>query len=132
MTILLTLILGLIALIHLAWGFDVWVPIRDEAQLARTVVGAKGVTRMPGTIPCLLVVAGLVIIVAALWVPQMLVARVVLWIAAFVFLGRGLIAYTKLWRKMTPEEPFATYDQRFYAPLCLVLAAGIFFTLIGG
>jgi hypothetical protein len=132
MTILLTLILGLIALIHLAWGFDVWVPIRDEAQLARTVVGAKGVTRMPGTIPCLSVVAGLLIIIAALWMPHILVARVVLWVAAFVFLVRGLIAYTKLWRKMTPEEPFATYDQRFYAPLCLVLAAGTFFTLIGG
>ena len=43
MTVLLTLILGLIAAIHALWGRQIWVPIRDEEQLARTVVGAKGV-----------------------------------------------------------------------------------------
>ena len=132
MKILLTVILALIALTHLAWGLQIWIPIRDEETLARTVVGAKDVTRMPGAIPCFLVTAGIVLIIAALWMPPIMIQRIVLWVAAVVFLARGLIAYTKLWRKMTPEEPFATYDQRYYAPLCLVLAAGLFVVLIRG
>lgn len=132
MTILLTLILALVAFVHLAWGFNIWIPIRDEEKLARTVVGARGVTRMPGTIPCLLVVAGLAMVIAALWMQSMMVARIILWMATGTFLLRGLMAYTKLWRKMTPEQPFATYDQRYYGPLCLALGAGLLIVLIKG
>ena len=132
MTILLTVVLGLIAATHFAWGLNIWFPIRDEEQLARTVVGAKGVTRMPGAIPCMLVVAGLMAVIAALWVPQAFVARIILWLALAVFLARGMIAYTKLWRKMTPEEPFNTYDQRYYGPLCLAITAGLLTVLIAG
>ncbi len=132
MTILLTIVLGVLAAVHFAWGLGIWIPIRDEEQLARTVVGAKGVTRMPGTIPCMLVVAGLVAVIAALWVPPFMLARIILWVAFGVFLIRGAIAYTKLWRKMTPEEPFNTYDQRYYGPLCLAIAAALFMVLIAG
>lgn len=132
MTVLLTLILGLIAAIHALWGRQIWVPIRDEEQLARTVVGAKGVTRMPGAIPCFLVFAGLMVIIAALWMPQMLLARLVLWGAFAVFVLRGGIAYTRFWRQITPEEPFASYDSKFYAPLCLAIAAGLLIILLGG
>ncbi len=131
MAILLTVILGVIAATHFAWGMTIWLPIKDEEQLARAVVGAKGVTRMPGTIPCLLVVAALLVVVAALWMPQWAVSRFVLWFAVAVFLGRGAIAYTKTWRAMTPEEPFNTYDQRYYAPLCLVIAVGLLVILLG-
>ena len=132
MTILLTLVLGLIAALHFAWGLNVWFPIRDEEQLVRTVVGAKGVTRMPGTIPCMLVVAGLCSVILALWFPQFVLTRLILWVATLVFLVRGAIAYTKFWRNMTPEEPFNTYDQRYYAPLCIALGIGLFVQLVGG
>lgn len=132
MMILLTVILGLIAALHFAWALSIWVPIRDEEQLARTVVGAKGVTRMPGTIPCMLVVTGLATIVIALWFQQFVLFRVILWGAFAVFLLRGAIAYTKFWRKMTPEEPFNSYDQRYYAPLCLAISVGLLLTLLGG
>lgn len=132
MTILLTVVLGLIAAVHLAWGMRIWIPIRDEARLARTVVGAKGVTRMPGTIPCMLVVAGFAILITALWMHNMAVARFILWVGTLVFFARGAIAYTKLWRNMTPEEPFNTFDQRFYAPLCFAIGAGLLMTLLGG
>lgn len=132
MTILLTLILGLIAAIHFAWGLQIWIPIRDEEKLAHAVVGAKGVTRMPGTIPCMLVVAGLAVIIMALWMPQMMLTQVILWGAAAVFVLRGAMAYAKFWRKMAPEEPFNTYDRRYYAPLCLAIGAGLIVTLLGG
>jgi hypothetical protein len=132
MTILITAILAIIALIHALWGLEIWVPIRDEEQLARTVVGGKDVTRMPGAIPCFLVVAGLFMIIGALWMPQMLIGQIVLWIACAVFALRGALAYTKIWRKMTPEQPFADYDRKYYAPLCLLLALGLLVTLLGG
>ena len=128
MTLVLTLVLGVIAALHGLWGLQIWVPIRDEEQLARTVVGAKSVTRMPGAIPCFFVVAGLVVIIIALW----LSFAPILWLAIAVFALRGGLAYTKLWRQMTPEEPFASFDQKYYAPLCLGLAAGLLFTLFGG
>ncbi len=130
MTILLTLILGTIAILHALWGAGVWLPIRDEEQLVRTVVGAKGVDRMPGPIPCYLVVAGILLVVGALWLPQFAPARFILWVAVAVFALRGALAYVKFWRQMTPEEPFNTYDQRAYGPLCLGLAAGLLFILL--
>ncbi|MEL6838965.1 MAG: DUF3995 domain-containing protein [Pseudomonadota bacterium] len=132
MTVLLTVIFGLIAIIHALWGLQIWVPIRDEELLAQSVVGAKGVTRMPGAIPCFLVVAGLLVIILALWLPQVGLFRLVLWAAFGVFFGRGIIAYTKFWRRMTPEQPFATYDRKFYAPLCLAIAGGLLTILLGG
>ena len=36
------------------------------------------------------------------------------------------------WRRRLPEEPFATYDQRYYGPLCLALAAGFATLILGG
>lgn len=130
MTILISMILALIAVLHVAWGFGVWIPIRDEAQLVRAVVGARAVDRMPGMIPCLLVAGGLLIVLVALWLPQMGAARVVLWIAAPVFFIRGVLAYVPFWRRMTPEEPFNTYDQRLYGPLCIALGLGLLITLL--
>jgi hypothetical protein len=135
MTLLITLmslILGAVALIHALWGFGIWVPIRDEAALTRAVVGARGVTRMPGPIPCFLVALALCIVIMALWTSGWLISRVILWLALIIFLGRGLLAYTKPWRRATPEEPFATHDRRIYGPLCLALAAGTTLTLFGG
>lgn len=130
MTILLTLILGSIALLHALWGVGIWVPIRDEERLVRTVVGAKGVDRMPGPIPCYLVVAAILLVICALWLPQFALARFVLWFSMIVFALRGALAYVPFWRRITPEEPFNTYDQRAYGPLCLGLAAGLLIILL--
>ena len=118
-----------VALIHALWGFGIWVPIRNEEALARAVVGARGVTRMPGPIPCFLVAGGLTLLAAAvLFLPSGSVRTVLLIGAALVFLARGVLAYLKIWRKMTPEEPFATLDRRIYGPLCLAL--GIAFIIL--
>ncbi len=132
MMILLSVILMLIALLHMLWGFGVWVPIRDEEALAKAAVGAKGVTRMPGPIPCFLVAAALAVVVIAIWMPGGWIRSIILWGAAAVFVGRGSLAFTKVWRRMTPEEPFASNDRRYYGPLCLVLGAGILFLILRG
>lgn len=132
MTLILTFILCLIAALHLAWALRIWVPVRDEIGLARAVVGAKGITQMPNTAACLFVAAALLVIVGALWLRELLLAQLILWGSTAVFLGRGAIAYTGFWRRITPEEPFRSYDARYYAPLCLIIGVGLLVTLIGG
>lgn len=117
-------VLLVIAFTHAAWGLGIWLPIRDEAALAKAVVGARNVTRMPGPIPCFLVAAALAILALLVWVPLGVIGSVLKWGAMFVFLFRGLLAFTKQWRKMTPQEPFATLDRRYFGPLCLAIAAG--------
>lgn len=132
MMVLLTCVLALIGLIHALWGMQIWVPIRDEERLARTVVGAKDVTRMPGMIPCFLVVAGFCVMIVAVWTNHMILSRIILLGACAVFLGRGAIAYTAFWRRVTPEQPFATYDRKYYGPLCIAIGAGIAIVLLRG
>lgn len=132
MTVVLMIILFCVAVLHALWGLEIWLPVRDEQQLARTVIGARGVTRMPGAIPCFLVVAGLFVIIAALWMGHTLLGRFILWGATAVFLVRGVIAYSAFWQKMTPEQPFATYDKKYYAPLCLLIGAGLVTELLRG
>ena len=44
------------------------------------------------------------------------------------FLARGIAGYTDRWRQLTPEQPFARLDRKYYSPLCLVL--GLFFIIL--
>ncbi|MBE0412107.1 DUF3995 domain-containing protein [Yoonia sp.] len=132
LALLLSVVLGVVAVIHAAWGFGIWVPIRNEDALVRAAVGAAGVTRMPGPIPCFLVVAGLLVVLGAIWMQSGVLRGIVLWAAAVVFLGRGAMAYARFWRKMAPVEPFATYDRRYYGPLSLVVGVGLLVIVSGG
>jgi hypothetical protein len=53
-------------------------------------------------------------------------------VAATVFLIRGLLPWRPGWRKVFVQEPFATYDRRYYGPLCLVLSLGFVLLYLGG
>lgn len=122
---LLVIVLGALALIHTLWGFGLWLPQRDEAKLVKAVVGGRGVTRMPGPIPCGLVAATMLVVIGAILGRGNPIADAVLWLAAVVFALRGALIWLPIWRKVTPQEPFATYDRRYYGPLCLAIAAGL-------
>jgi hypothetical protein len=125
-------ILLVLATIHMLWGFGYWFPMCDEADLVRVVVGAKDVDRMPGPIPCGLVSALLLVVLIVLWSEPHWARTLILGIAALAFISRGMASYTVFWRKMTPQEPFATYDRRYYGPLCVVLAMGVLALQWGG
>lgn len=121
--VLVAVLLGL-AVIHLLWAIGYWWPIRDERRLVAAVVGTRNATRMPGAIPCALVVVGLI---AAAWWPWFapdVVRRAGLVVLATVFLIRGILPMRPGWRRLTSQEPFRTYDSRFYGPLCLALGFG--------
>ena len=62
MTILATLLsaaLLLPATLHMLWAIGYWTPLKDETALARATVGAPGITKMPGAVPCALVFVAL-------------------------------------------------------------------------
>ncbi|MCY1126061.1 DUF3995 domain-containing protein [Frigidibacter sp. RF13] len=122
---LLTAVLLTIACLHLMWAIGWWFPLGDERRLARAVVGARGIERMPGAIACSLVVVALLGVASAIWWPDTIVRTLALWVSGAVFLLRGVIAYIPAFRRFGPEEPFATLDKSYYAPLCLVLGVGI-------
>ncbi len=119
------LILVVIAAVHLLWAVGYWFPIRDERALARAVVGAPGIERMPGAVATSFVVLALMIIVLALfWAPGW-PRTIVLTGAALVMFARGIASYVPVFQRMSPEEPFATLDRRYYGPLCLALGVGV-------
>tara|TARA_R110002051_G_scaffold93824_2_gene163605 strand:+ start:19102 stop:19506 length:405 start_codon:yes stop_codon:yes gene_type:complete len=131
LSFILVAVLALVALVHALWGFGIWFPIRDEERLVRCVVGAGGATRMPGPIPCALVAIGLIVVICALLAQPSWTGSFVLWLSATVFFLRGVLAWVPMWRKMTPQEPFATLDRYVYGPACIALGASIAAVLLG-
>ena len=134
-----TLLWGLAAL-HFYWGTGGFWPEKDETALARKVVGAPGITRMPPPLACLLVAFALAMLgILALLLVGLIPAFLPRWMiisaglaAMLVFLGRGAAAWQPEFRKIFPEEPFATLDKRYYAPLCLALGFGFLFLVMVG
>jgi hypothetical protein len=135
---LLTLVLGLVALLHAYWGLGGLWPGESEADLIARVIG-DGRRHMPPR-PVTWIVACLIGI-AAIW-PLILDLRTlpfpVNWLAtagglvlALVFLGRGVAGYTPGWRRGHSAEPFASLDRSYYSPLCLVIGAAFAYLLIG-
>ena len=127
-------ILLLIALLHFLWGINIYWPAKDEAALARAVVGAKGITQMPNFWACSFVTVALLIgsvIVLRLggvlreaslpmWIFQILGAGF-----AFILLARGIVGFMPFWASITPEEPFRTLNRLYFSPLCLVLGVSV-------
>lgn len=130
------LILSIFGFLHLYWGFGGLWPGKDEPGLARAVIGTNGIATMPPRWLTLLVAACLFL--ASIWpliwlglietpLPQPI--RVIGMIGLIViFTARGIAAYTPGYRKKHAEQPFASFDRQYYAPLCFMV--GVFFAAI--
>lgn len=136
----LALLLAVIAGLHAYWGRGGLWPALSEDELITTVIGNARAKRMPSPGLCLLV--ALAIAVTAIW-PLLLacasgttVLRPLLQFGGFaimaVFLLRGVAGFLPAWRRLHPREPFASYDRRYYSPLCLLIAAGYAVLLLQG
>jgi hypothetical protein len=125
LALIISAVLLVLAAIHMLWGFGYWFPYREEERLVAAVVGTRDVTRMPGPIPCGLVSGSLVMLLIVLWGREHPAQDWIVFGAAVVLTVRGAVTYLGFWRYMTPQEPFASYDRRYYAPLCLALALGL-------
>jgi hypothetical protein len=140
LALILAAALVVIAALHVYWGIGgVW-PGTDQKSCARAVVGFARVEEMPSAgaafaVASMVVAAALVALalggVFAAPFGQLSLAGAALFIG-LVFLGRGFAGFTPMWRKLTPEMPFARLDVRYYSPLCLILGAGFAALAIGG
>ncbi|MER9053585.1 DUF3995 domain-containing protein [Mesorhizobium sp. M0910] len=131
-----SLVLLLITALHVYWGIGgIW-PGRDAASCARAVICFHGVDEMPAPFASFAVAACLGL--ATLWpmalegifatpFPKAGLAATSLLIA-LVFLARGIAGFTPWWRRLTPEQPFARLDLRYYSPLCLLI--GLAFAIL--
>lgn len=119
-----------IAAIHLLWALGYWWPIKDEAGLARAVVGTKGIAKMPGAVPCALVVVALLFAAAWPWFPEGRLKSLGLFGIALVFQLRAVAAYSPLMKRLAPEQPFRRLDEAYYAPLCIFF--GLTFMVLAG
>ena len=124
------LTLAAIAAAHVAWGFGVNWPAANRNDLFHLVVGATGRADMPTLPQCLAAAAAiflagfsalLVADIVKLPLPASLVTIIGV-LVALVFAGRGVAPYTSAWRRRFSRQPFATMDQSWYGPLCLLLA----------
>ena len=129
---ILSTVLGAIALVHLVWAIGFWWPIRDEAALARAVLGTPNAAKMPGAIPCALVAVALLFAAVLPFDGDFPLRGLLMPLIAAVFVLRGIAAYLPAWRARVPTEPFAHLDTRYYGPLCLVIGAVYFSLIIGG
>ena len=127
-------IMFLIAALHFLWGVGVYWPAENETSLARAVVGARDIAFMPSFLACAFVAAclGIGIVIVLRLGGVMEIGFLPLWLfklagagLAFVFLSRGIVGFLPFWAEMTPEEPFRTFDKRYYSPLCLALGLAV-------
>lgn len=124
-----------VAIAHFIWSIGGTWPIRNEALLAKTVVGLPGITKMPPKIASFAVAAAVLAagIVALSLADDMAGGG---WLTAvgvllgLLFLGRGTLGYTAGWRARFSEEPFATLDRKNYSPLCLAIGAGFLILVV--
>ncbi len=119
-----------ISMVHMAWAFGATYPVKDEKMLARTVAGFKGIEKMPPR-PASFAVS-LLSFAAGVWALALTDPSSSLLLTTggilltLVFLGRGIFGYTRRWRELTPEEPFATLDKKIYSPLFIFIGTGFF------
>lgn len=138
--VVLAWLLAVIAGLHAYWGRGGLWPASSEDELIATVIGNARAKRMPSPGLCLLV--ALAIAVTATWplllayAPGTATLRPLLLLGGFaimaVFLLRGVAGFLPAWRRLHPREPFASYDRRYYSPLCLLIAAGYAVLLLQG
>ena len=129
LSILLSAVLGITGLVHLAWAFGSTFPYANEQALARAVVGRRGITRMPPMAASAFV--ALCLFGASLWallLGRLVEAPVSDWliapgglVLAAVFLLRGVIGILPTFEQALPEQPFLRLNRLFYSPLCLLI-----------
>ena len=114
---------------HFLWSIGRTWPIREEKLLAQTVVGFRGVERMPPrwasfAVAVATLAAGVIALSLADHASGGLPLTLLGLPLAVVFLVRGILGYTPWWAEKTPEPNFRLNDVRVYSPLCLFLGAG--------
>lgn len=129
---ILSVILAAIALLHLAWAAGSTFPCKDELSLARTVVGTRGIEKMPPRWASLVV--AICLLGASVWALALRGLGPVQLPQVLAFLGgsalttifglRGIAGVLPAFERMSPEQPFLKLNRRVYSPLCFLIGIG--------
>lgn len=130
------LVLIATALLHALWALRIWWPIPEEARLARSVVGTRGITHMPGmaltwAVAALMLLGGLWPLALAGILPLPLpgwLLRLGGWIMTAIFLLRGLAS----WGPWPAEPEFTRLNRRGFGPLILALGLAMLALMLLG
>lgn len=130
---LLAIVLGGLGLLHLIWAAGMSFPFPNEQALARSIVGQRGITRLPSRssvalLGVLLLAAACAAILmghyaASLTGLKYVMVPVGLFVSA-VFLLRGLVGVLPAFERAAPEQPYLSLNRRLYSPVCLLIGAG--------
>lgn len=130
---LLAVVLGCLGLLHLIWAAGLSFPFPNEQSLARSVVGRRGITRLPSRASVALLgvlllcgaAAALIMghYAATFTILKFLLVPVGLLLSA-LFLLRGLVGVLPAFERAAPEQPYLTLNRRLYSPLCALIGIG--------
>ncbi|PKP81745.1 MAG: hypothetical protein CVT79_08270 [Alphaproteobacteria bacterium HGW-Alphaproteobacteria-18] len=130
---LLAIVLGCLGLLHFIWAAGISFPFPNEQALARSVVGRRGITRLPSR--AAVVLLGVLLMcgacaamimghyAASVTVLKFLLVPVGLFLSA-LFLLRGLVGVLPAFERAAPEQPYLSLNRRLYSPLCALIGAG--------
>lgn len=130
----LTLVLLVLAGLHIYWGLGGFWPGHDEASLVEHVVGRTADMKAPPFWACMIVAGCLVSVLVlvggkrgVITVPDLMswVRYLGLYAAASVFFMRGLAAYIPKIFDYAKGTPFYDLNLVFYSPLCLCIGAAL-------
>lgn len=133
LAITVVVILAALSGLHLYWGVGGLWPGRDASDLAARVVGTQS-RSPPGFMACAVVALALLaaayVIGATTWFADPLGLPRWFWltgtaVVGAVFLLRGIAAYLPRIFDYAKGTPFFNLNRLYYAPLCLLIAAGI-------
>lgn len=122
-------LLAIIAALHAYWGLGGLWPGKDVRSLIDTVIGDPRMNAMPPAwltfvVAGLILMSGVFALLSTVRAPRLirLVVKAATAVIAFVFMARGVSGYAlPAAVRGRLSEPFATYDQLYYSPLCLIL-----------
>lgn len=132
----LAILLAGAGLLYLVWASGVTFPFANEQSLARSLIGRRGITRVPSRAAFLYIAVLFFAAATAAFlmggyseaVPQSkpFLAPVGL-LLALVFLGRGIAGVLPAFERAAPEQPYLSLNRRLYSPLCVLAGLGFLF-----
>lgn len=124
------------ALLYLLWAAGLTFPFANEQALARSVIGRRGITRVPSRRAFLILSVLLLLAAVAAFLmggfseavprskPFLVPVGLLL---SFVFLGRGIAGVLPAFERAAPEQPYLSLNRRIYSPLCGLVGLGFLF-----
>lgn len=133
---ILGLVLAAASLFFLLWSVGLTVPFANEQALARSVIGRRGITRIPSRahfayLAILMLAAAVVAVMMGGFSESVPDSKP--WLApaglllAVVFLGRGIAGVLPAVERAAPEQPYLSLNRRIYSPLCALVGASFLF-----